>query len=356
VASRPSPTRSSPRRARAALGIAGLAVVALACASSLAWSARSQTPAVAAPHSSLGPFPAHPQAEELRCASCHATIVDEWAASAHAHAWIDPLYQQELQTKQRPESCHGCHIPTPLELVAPNEKPPPRAAASEAHELGVSCATCHAGPADTILGPYGAPTKAHDSRRSERFELAQSNALCLGCHSTTIGPVIGVGREYVVGGDGPAERTCVGCHMAEVERSMATDSNDEPLPARKGRSHRLLGPWEPEFLARAFEFTARLDADGAHTTVVLANKAGHRLPGLLDRRLEFAFDALDAQGAVLASATLAIDNRAFLAADAVKELVLDARAASVRVRGTHQARRLAAPLLFLERTIEPPPR
>jgi hypothetical protein len=331
----------------------------LACgatAAALTWLALAQEPAPApAASTPLGPFPRHALADDLGCATCHAQIVDEWSASAHAHAWTDERYQAELATKQRPESCHGCHIPTPLDLVATNQKPTPRTAALEAHEFGVSCATCHAGPGDSILGPFGAPTRAHVSTRHARFAPERSNELCIGCHATTIGPVIGIARDYLTRPELALTYSCVGCHMDEVTRSIATDANDEPLPARVARSHRIRGPWDAEFLAQAFDIAARSEGSGAdaRTIVTVTNAAGHRIPGLLDRRFELEFDAVDETGKALATATLIVDQRAFLAIEERKELVLGAAAVRVRVRGVHAAKRLAEPQRFLEREVEP---
>jgi hypothetical protein len=316
------------------------------------WLASGQGP-TPAPSAPGAPFARHALADELDCATCHATIVDEWATTAHAHAWLDELYRAELATKQRPESCHGCHIPTPLAGVAVNQKPPPRGAEQEAHELGVSCLTCHAGPAGAMLGPYGARTNAHPSLRDPRFAPERSNELCIGCHATTIGPVIGIARDYVARPELARTHSCVGCHMDEVERAMATDANDEPLAPRPGRSHTLRGPSDAEFLAKAFGIAARAEGTGpdARTRVVVTNAAGHRVPGLLDRRFELVVDALDAAGASLASTTLVIDQRAFLALDERKELVLPVAAEQVRVRATHHARRMPRPVVFLERVL-----
>ncbi|MBM3978204.1 MAG: hypothetical protein FJ299_14610 [Planctomycetes bacterium] len=326
--------------------------LALAFAASCLWLASGQDPATA-PSAPVAPFARHALADELDCATCHATIVDEWATSAHAHAWIDAHYQAELATKQRPESCHGCHIPTPLAEVATHQKPPPRKAELEAHEFGVSCLTCHAGPEGAMLGPYGAATKAHPTLRDPRFAQERSNELCIGCHATTIGPVIGIARDYVTQPELAQTYSCVNCHMDEVERSMATDANDEPLAPRKGRSHTLHGPLNAEFLAKAFDIVARTEGTGpdARTLVVVTNAAGHRVPGLLDRRFELVVDALDARGAKLASTTLVVDQRAFLALNERKELVLPVAAEQVRVRATHHARRLPRPVVFLERVL-----
>src|SRR5262245_61228360 len=61
--------------------------------------------------------------EPLGCTKCHAEIVDEWAATAHAVAWVDEAYQEEIKGRKKPESCHGCHIPQPLHSGDPTARP-----------------------------------------------------------------------------------------------------------------------------------------------------------------------------------------------------------------------------------------
>ena len=46
------------------------------------------------------------------CGKCHKDHYDEWHGRSHANAWVDPIYQAELKTKSKPESCHACHIPS----------------------------------------------------------------------------------------------------------------------------------------------------------------------------------------------------------------------------------------------------
>src|SRR5262245_14606896 len=96
--------------AAAALGLAAAGPARQAGTAGEPWSLALAAPA---PHPSLALDP-HPALERVDCARCHAAIAKEWSVTQHAHAWIDPVYQTALKDKRRPESCHGCHIPTPL--------------------------------------------------------------------------------------------------------------------------------------------------------------------------------------------------------------------------------------------------
>jgi hypothetical protein len=280
---------------------------------------------------------------ELDCARCHAEIAGEWAQTLHALAWIDPPYQESLKSRQRPESCHGCHVPVTLAEVAPGTKPGPRDAAAEPFEHGVSCATCHAAADGAMLGPFGAPTDAHVSRLDERFVGARSSQLCIGCHRTTVGPVIGIAKDFELAGLQGKGLSCAGCHMAPVERAHAVGADGAPSPVRPGRSHLLQTPRDPAFLRLAFGL--ELVRGEGTLAVAISNQAGHRVPGIQERFLDFTVELLGAGGEVLARAERRIDHRAPLLLDSPLVIELAAPAApapperrassEVRVRGTH---------------------
>lgn len=273
--------------------------------------------------------------ERLACVECHADVVDEWKSTLHALAWVDETYQDDLADKRRPQSCWGCHAPRPLAPDWPR-KPKPRA---DERELGVTCETCHRGPDGTLLGPWGLPTDAHASVRSERFVGDGTIALCTSCHATTIGPVVGIAKDFEGGG----ERTCVGCHMRPKERVLADGSR------RPGRSHALQTPRDPAFLARAFELELGTDPP----TLRITNLAGHRIPGLVGRRIEFTIEPL-AGGRPTGRIRHVVDDDAWLAAGAsvAIPLALDGGETAVLVRGEHDDPRLARTVEFLVRELE----
>lgn len=299
--------------------------------------------------------------EQISCTSCHADTVAEWATTLHGRAWVDEPYREELADARRPESCHNCHIPEPLhlQLGADGSLPQkPKARDATPHDVpvrdvdahfGVSCETCHRGPDGTILGPWGAPTDAHVSKKHASFLPESKSALCIACHATTVGPVIGIAKDFAESSPAAAGKSCVECHMAPVERPAAVEAGKPALPARVGRSHALQTPRDPGFLARAFAVT--VERRGETTVVVLANASGHKMPGRVGRIFRFEAQLLDATGAVVATAAHAIETRFSLPADGKREIVLKGVGASVRVVGTHEAPALKDDVKFIETTL-----
>jgi hypothetical protein len=285
----------------------------------------------------------NPAWAELDCARCHEAITREWAQTRHGQAWNNEVFQAELEEIIKKPKCTSCHAPEPL-LVEGLERSP-RTRASDLH-FGVDCNTCHLGADGAMHGPFGAETEAHASTRNELFTTRGSSELCLSCHSRSVGPVIGIGRDF--DDEELAERgySCVGCHMAEVEREVATaPEGGAPLAARPGRSHHLQTPRDPGFLRLAFQLRARRGEAGV--ILAVSNRAGHRIPGLNDRMLLFRVEALGAGGEVLAEDSLAISRSASIGVGETLELSLVAAGAvALRVTGTHTAKSLEREVEF----------
>jgi hypothetical protein len=239
------------------------------------------------------------------------------------------------------------------------QKPLPRADAVEARAHGITCRSCHEGADGAMHGPFATVgedavhTSAHASVRDERFVAGGSDALCAACHRTTVGPVIGIAKDYELARLGERGASCVGCHMRPVERPIASEPDaPDSYPIRPGRSHRLQTPRDPGFLAAAFELSVH--ADGGAVALRVKNRAGHRVPGLIDRRIVFRVTALDAAGAPLepeAAAEHTLDATAYLPLEGSFDLRLAAPAAALRVTGVHRAPGDVEPVTFLERTL-----
>lgn len=301
---------------------------------------------------------------EIACARCHADVTQEWSTTLHGRAWVDEAYREELAEVRRQESCHNCHIPEPLHLQlgadgALPQKPKPRDATLrnaplpevDAH-FGVSCAACHAGADGAVLGPWGAPTEAHKSQKHASFLPESKSALCIACHATTVGPVIGIAKDFVDTDQAAKGRSCVGCHMAPVTRPAASEEGQPALAARAGRSHALQTPRDPSFLARAFEIAA--ERRGDKVVVRIANACGHRVPGRIGRVITVAAELLDADGRTVAKGSHAFETKRSLAADASVEIELAGTGAAVRVRGTHEAPALPETVEFLDAKLAVP--
>jgi hypothetical protein len=340
------PSRSLPRKRLAFLLL--LLSTAAAAASSVSRQGAGFTDlSDPAPAVALEP-PAVPDAASVRCAGCHAAAAAEWAASAHGIAWLDHPYQAALAERTRPELCAGCHVPTPL--LAEGElprQPKAREDAQEPRAHGITCASCHQGAGDTVLGPRGSETPAHPTGKSA-YLAEKSSELCATCHKTNIGPVVGIAKDFPESKAAAEGGSCVGCHMRPIERAWANAEGvaaDASVPERVGRSHALQTPRDPAFLRRAFELSYRVE--GGSTTVVVKNRTGHRVPGLQGRSLTFRFEALKG-AATAAKGELVLDVQAYLPVDGEKTVTLSAAADTVRVRAEHVDPRASAPVVFLE--------
>lgn len=298
--------------------------------------------ATPAPAVALRPA-ALPGLEGYGCASCHAEVSSEWAASAHGLAWVDEQYRAALADKKRPELCYGCHAPEPLLAGVLASRPETR---DERRELGVHCESCHQDHTGAMLGPRGTAVEAHASKLHDSMKTPGSNELCSACHATNIGPVIGIAKDFAAAKMAERGLSCVGCHMAPVERSWAAGA-----PARTGRSHALQTPRDPAFLRLAFG--RELRSVGGKSVLVLKNRAGHRVPGLVGRQLAFTAELQDASGATLERRELAFDERAYLPVDGTRELAFTRSGARVRLVGKHKDPRAAEPVVFVDETVVP---
>ena len=305
--------------------------------------------------------------ESMECVDCHREIASEWAGTLHAMAWVDPIYQEAIAQKRRPQSCYGCHIPQPLNLSPFGGKPRPRdpeaTPTDETRHHGVSCLSCHLGPDDTMLGPYESSPEneistAHKSSKGEAFGGNLGDALCINCHRTNVGPVIGIAKDFEVTRQADKGLSCVGCHMSAVERSASIetleDGTTKASPVRHGRSHSLQTPRDPVFLAEAFGLDARTTAGGAE--LLITNQAAHRVPGLKTRSMTFVVKALDSAGKVLGESTLVIDSQAYLPVDGLLPIALatETAPAKLEVKATHDWTGIEAPVEFINKVIELP--
>ena len=286
----------------------------------------------------------------LDCLACHAEIGEEWRSSGHGIAWQDELFHKELREVRRSqrERCYGCHAPEPLAAAGWPERPAVR---EHDRHLGVHCIACHLGPdGQTILGPHGIETVAHLTAKSE--QLSPNGELCISCHSTTIGPVIGIAKDYVATDQAEVD-TCIDCHMPYTTGPIANDPDGErSYPERRRRSHRLESPRDPEFLARAFRLELTRD-EKDRISLNIGNRAGHRIPGTTRRKITFKIELFDSVGDLVEEAEHTIDHRAYLPVDDELELSLRRDGVRAEVTITHDTEGLKKPVVILSRTFAP---
>jgi hypothetical protein len=286
------------------------------------------------------------QLDQLSCTKCHEKIVEEWSSTAHALAWVDPEYQSAIKEKRKPEACHACHIPQPLSSVAAGARPEPR---KDALHFGVSCDACHLAADGAMLGPVDVATPTagvHASRRADTLASPGTSALCATCHRTSIGPVIGIAKDFESADKAAAGDSCVGCHFA-AEREVTDASGAKRLV----RSHALQTPRDPVFLARAFG--TKLSVEKGTTVVTISNLAGHRVPGLIGREIDFEAHLLDAQGKTVATGKQSLSTTAPMPVSDGVRIEIAGTGARVHLVGRHTDPRADKPVVFLERDLQP---
>jgi hypothetical protein len=110
------------------------------------------------------------------CAICHAAIAGEWAASRHALAWTNGIFQAEYAG--RPLAwCVNCHAPLTTQQ------------AGRFRERGVDCATCHV-RGGALVSTRKRPGSPHATIEERSFG---SPAYCADCHQFTFPVLTGDG-------------------------------------------------------------------------------------------------------------------------------------------------------------------
>ena len=113
------------------------------------------------------------------CQECHLDIEENWTHSPHAHAYDDPIFQEQWIGLGSPANCLACHTTNFI------------SSSGEYEAEGVSCQSCH-GTATTNHPPEVVYTKAdpvscgtcHTTTLSEwrKTGHATSNVGCMDCH------------------------------------------------------------------------------------------------------------------------------------------------------------------------------
>lgn len=202
------------------------------------------------------------------CRSCHPSHVEEWSASAHAHASEDPVFRALNQLGQEEtggalgDFCVRCHAPLAARSGATTDGL--ELAALDPADRGVSCTFCHRvagvpGQANGELtldddGPLRAgiadpkTTSYHRAAKSPFVggDVAKTSLMCGACHDVVLKPPL-------VAGDLALERTyaewqesvfspaagrsglgCNGCHLPVVETGPVALVPGAPTRSRHG--------------------------------------------------------------------------------------------------------------------------
>ncbi len=221
------------------------------------------------------------------CGGCHADNAREWRASRHGRATTDPFFRAEREAQGGANVCLRCHAPlfeqsprivTGLAGIAParwRELPNPSHDATLEAE-GVTCVVCHQRN-QSVVGPLALDT-ASIRHATEIDPSFGGDALCVRCHAAEAFPFSRLRRAALATFEENAEyrrqggdRRCIDCHLPQVSRPLAPGR-----PQRDGRSHRLLGAEDGDFLRAHLDLSASCE----RTTCIIhiRNRAGHRFP------------------------------------------------------------------------------
>lgn len=208
-----------------------------------------------------------------KCAECHVEITRQWAGSAHATAWTDPVFLNATHGR-RPQQCLPCHAPGPLLDQSPDESPKLRA---EHHEDGVDCGACHQSECGYV-GPYRS-WGPHPTRQ-DRTRLP-TTGFCATCHVVEAEEHESYYLPSLDANQTP--KGCVGCHMPPGQSRLTQDHLLSYVhPQRLVRDHSF-PVWTEEVLRNAVEVedfeVRRRDEIQLDVSFNLINRgAGHRIP------------------------------------------------------------------------------
>lgn len=202
------------------------------------------------------------------CAGCHPRQYEEWNGSVHALAFVDPIYQGELNKgfkavgHEVTRQCEGCH--SPAGVVTGEIKGPGITGLGRVALAGVSCDMCHSisgvshwqtpsrepengsfilspgedtaeGPKFVKRGPFPPSEECgggfHECRESPLHLQAD---LCAGCHQVyhyeSHFPLESTYLEWKHGPYAQRNIHCMDCHMVETATFLKTaDSFRKPL-------------------------------------------------------------------------------------------------------------------------------
>ncbi len=212
------------------------------------------------------------------CAGCHPQQYEEWNGSVHALAFVDPIYQGELNKgfkavgHEVTRQCEGCH--SAAGVVTGEVRGPGTTGLSRVALAGVSCDICHSisgvthwrtpsrepengsfilapgedtpgGPKFVKRGPFppseGCGGGFHECRESPLHRQAD---LCAGCHQVyhheSHFPLESTYLEWKRGPYAQRNIHCMDCHMVETGTFLRT-ADEFRKPKREEYRHYFSG-------------------------------------------------------------------------------------------------------------------
>jgi hypothetical protein len=278
-----------------------------------------------------------------RCGNCHATIHQEWAASAHGQAASNKRFLNLYDgsdwqgrpgrgwnlLKEHPNGsavCAACHAPTvPADHAAYEDF----RKLEGVHARGIHCDFCHKIAQAQVSterlglehGRFGyqllRPAKGQlffgplddvDREEDTFLSMYQESRYCAACHEGTVFgiPVYTTYSEWLESPARKEGKQCQTCHMTPTGKmtNIAPGHGGVERDPKTLASHGMPGA-TPEMLRKAVRLMVRLrtEKDRLHVeTQIEAADVGHRVPtGFIDRHLILVVEGLDGKGSTVAA-------------------------------------------------------
>jgi predicted CXXCH cytochrome family protein len=127
------------------------------------------------------------------CVKCHRDVAGDWSPSPHAHAYDDPVFQEQWIGLGGPNTCLACHTT--------NYK----SSTGEYETEGVSCQSCH-----------GTVTTNHPD---QVVPTIVDTYYCGSCHTTTL-------SEWRSTGHASGNVDCMDCHNPHSQKPLFDNPDD----------------------------------------------------------------------------------------------------------------------------------
>ena len=127
------------------------------------------------------------------CFRCHRNVADDWSHSPHAHAYDDPVFQEQWIGLGTPETCLACHTTNFVSSTG------------EYETEGVSCQSCH-----------GTVT---DNHPEQVVPTIVDTYYCGSCHTTTL-------SEWRSTGHASSDVDCMDCHNPHSQQPLFDNHDD----------------------------------------------------------------------------------------------------------------------------------
>ena len=127
------------------------------------------------------------------CVKCHRDVAGNWSPSPHAHAYDDPVFQEQWIGLGTPDTCLACHTTNYISSTG------------EYENEGVSCQSCH-----------GTVTTNHPDKI---VPTIVDTYYCGSCHTTTL-------SEWRSTGHASGDVDCMDCHDPHSQKPLFDNPDD----------------------------------------------------------------------------------------------------------------------------------